>query len=297
MQQLSLNNIPQNLFPLPIVKSHYEIQHLQELRNEQENQILQDHSKLLKEKTPNRRDYSILQKNKRQSTVPHDIKNSVRKISEYQSHSQDQILNSQHSIHNNTIDCSINYKQLNKHIITEQQFQIKQNQIQQMIREKLYTSYCNSMKKHSKLNGILLQKISQLAPFISQDKNMHQPQVKRMNQFMKFRSQSIPLNPNIESVQNSVQRIQSLPRNQEYTRQRTANKQITQSQVIYQNRDADRIIRKLNRKTQRLLKESYPEIDPTPIVDYQKQILSRIELRNSTKKKLIDSFQEIIDKY
>ncbi|CAK58166.1 unnamed protein product (macronuclear) [Paramecium tetraurelia] len=297
MQQLSLNNIPQNLFPLPIVKSHYEIQHLQELRNEQENQIWQDHSKLLKEKTPNRRDYSMLQKNKRQSTVTHDVKNSVRKISEYQSHSQDQILNSQHSIHNNTIDCSINYKQLNKHIITEQQFQIKQNQIQQMIREKLYTSYCNSMKKHSKLNGVLLQKISELAPFISQDKNMHQPQIKRMNQFLKFRSQSIPLNPNIESVQNSIQRIQSLPRNQDNTRQRTANKQSTQSQVICQNKDADRIIRKLNRKTQRLLKESYPEIDPTPIVDYQKQILNRIELRNSTKKKLIDSFQEIIDKY
>ncbi|CAD8107868.1 unnamed protein product [Paramecium primaurelia] len=297
MQQLSLNNIPQNLFPLPIVKSHYEIQHLQELRNEQENQILQDHSKLFKEKTPNRRDQTLLQKNKRQSTVSHDLKNSIRKISEYQNHSQEQMLNSQHSIHNNTIDCSINYKQLNKHIITEQQFQIKQNQIQQMIREKLYTSYCNSIKKHSKLKGVLLQKISQLAPFISQDKNMHQPHIKRMNQFMKFRSQSIPFNPNIDSVQNSVQRIESLPRNQDNQRQRITSKQSTQSQMIYHNKDADRIIRKLNRKTEKLLNETYPEIDPNPIVDYQKQILNRIELRNSTKKKLIDSFQEIIDKY
>ncbi|CAD8111531.1 unnamed protein product [Paramecium sonneborni] len=297
MQQLSLNDIPQNLFPLPIVKSHYEIQHLQDLRNEQENQILQDHSKLIKEKTPNRRDYTLYQKNKRQSTVTQDLKNSIRKISDYQSISQDQMLNSQHSIHNNIIDCSINYKQLNKHIITEQQFQIKQNQIQQMIREKLYTSYCNSIKKQSKLNGTLFAKINELAPFISQDKNLHQPQIKRINEFMKFRSQSIPLNQNIEFIQNSVQRIQSLPRNKNHHQQKYKNKQSTQSQISFQNKDAARIIHKLNRKTYKLLNESYPEIDPTPIVDYQKQILNKIELRNSTKKKLIYSFQEIIDQY
>ncbi|CAD8121767.1 unnamed protein product [Paramecium sonneborni] len=174
-----------------------------------------------------------------------------------------------------------------------------------MIREKLYSSYCNSIQKQSKFNENLFQKINQLAPFISQDKILHQPQIKRMNQFIKVRSQSISLNPNtiqlntnkINSIQNSVQRIQSLPRNEKQQKQKFKNKQQTESQELFENKDANRIIHKLNQKTNKLLNESYPEIDPTPIVDYQKQILSHIELRNSTKKKLIDSFQEIIHQY
>lgn len=40
------------------------------------------------------------------------------------------------------------------------------------------------------------------------------------------------------------------------------------TEALFQNKDADRIVRKLNQKTKKLLSGSYPEIDPTPVVDY-----------------------------